>query len=54
MLNLPHTFQINYSELSRKYGAAEKSKMGNMVVKEFKLKGWMWQSLQVQEKMLSL
>ena len=33
--NLRDTFQINYSELSRKYGAPEKSKVGNMVVKEF-------------------
>ena len=28
-------FQINFSELSRKYGAAEKTKVGNIVVKEF-------------------
>lgn len=27
--------QINYSELARKYGACEKTKVGNMVVKEF-------------------
>ena len=31
------SFQINVSELSRKYGAAEKTKVGNMVVKEFLL-----------------
>ena len=29
--------QINFSELSRKYGAAEKTKVGNMVVEEFLL-----------------
>ena len=27
-------FQINFSELARKYGIAEKAKNGNMVVKE--------------------
>ena len=31
-------FQVNFSELSRKYGAAEKTKVGNMVVKEFLIK----------------
>ena len=28
-------FQINYSELARQYGVMEKTKLGNMVVKEF-------------------
>ena len=27
--------QINYSELARQYGVMEKTKLGNMVVKEF-------------------
>ena len=31
-------FQIHFSELSTKYGAAEKTKVGNMVVKEFLIK----------------
>ena len=30
------TFQINFSELARKYGTSEKTKVGNMVVKEFR------------------
>ena len=32
------TFQINFSELARKYGTSEKTKVGNMVVKEFLIK----------------
>ena len=28
-------FQINFSELARKYGITEKTKNGNMVVREF-------------------
>ena len=32
------TFQINLSELARKYGTSEKTKVGNMVVKEFLIK----------------
>ena len=32
------TFQINFSELARKYGTSEKTKVGNMVVKEFLVK----------------
>ena len=31
-------FQVNFAKLSRKYGAAEKTKVGNMVVKEFLIK----------------
>ena len=30
--------QVNFSELSREYGAADKTKVGNMVVKEFLVK----------------
>ena len=28
-------FQINYSELARQHGVMEKTKVGNMVIKEF-------------------
>ena len=35
MIGVYFFFQINYSELARQYGVMEKTKLGNMVVKEF-------------------
>ena len=35
MIGVYFFIQINYSELARQYGVMEKTKLGNMVVKEF-------------------
>ncbi|CAH3191661.1 unnamed protein product [Porites evermanni] len=35
---LTHTLKIHFSELAKKYGTSEKTKVGNMVVNEFVLR----------------